>query len=153
MYFGAKVRGEFMQGEERKPKTQSAGAMPPPRPPTRTAIGLGPDDDDDDDSIKRRKKKETVRINLPPGDPTTAPMWPPFTVYRATRFSARAQKLFSAALVLMLQGVLVFEACSSVDRTTAILFLIVTVVLSIPGYAWAFESSIGANLRKPMISK
>jgi hypothetical protein len=151
MYFGAKVRGEFMQDEERKPKTQSAGAMPPPRPPTRTAIGLGPGDDDD--SIKRRKKKETVRINLPPGGPTTAPMWPPFTVCRATRFSARAQKLFSAALVLMLQGVLVFEACASVDRTTAILFLIVAVVLSIPGYAWAFESSIGANLRKPMISK
>ncbi len=60
-----------MKRDDQKPEPKLAGALPPPRPPKRTAVGLGPDDDDD--SGKRRPKKETVRINLPPrpaaGDP------------------------------------------------------------------------------------
>ena len=51
-----------MKKDNQKPETKPAGAMPPPRPPRRTAIGLGPDDEDDDSG----KPKPDVRINLPP---------------------------------------------------------------------------------------
>lgn len=49
--------------EDSQPKTQPAGDRPPPRPPRRTAVGLGPEDEDPD---KEKAKKESVRINLPP---------------------------------------------------------------------------------------
>jgi len=56
-----------MKKDDQKPEPKPAGSMPPPRPPRRTAIGLGPDEDDDSGRI--RPKKETVRINLPPKPP------------------------------------------------------------------------------------
>jgi len=128
-----------MNEEERKPQTQSAGAVPPPRPPTRTAIGLAPDDDDD--SV-RRQKKETVRINLRPKPvaiptinlPSGGPKGPPSIVHpkqsplgelttgHTPPLSARTNKFISAALVLTLQAVLMFEAYASIDRTTAVSF-------------------------------
>jgi hypothetical protein len=51
----------------------------------------------------------------------------------------RADNWLSAALVLALQAVLLFEACASADWTIAVLFVIVTFGLSIPGYMWSFE--------------
>jgi hypothetical protein len=158
-----------MQEEERKPKTQPAGAMPPPRPPTRTEIGLSPADDGDD-SIRRRRKKDTVRISLspklsatrtiklptlPPGGPTAMPAIVPANKWIAgssgpgyvTRPSLRGNVFLSAALVLVLQVVLLFEAYTSIDRTITVLFLIVALVLSIPGYMWAFEKRLLAIKR------
>jgi hypothetical protein len=58
-----------MKKNHQKPEPKTAGAMPPPRPPRRTAVGLGPDDDDD--SGKDGKKK-IAKINLPP-KPSAAP--------------------------------------------------------------------------------
>jgi hypothetical protein len=166
-----------MQEEERKPKTQSAGAMPPPRPPTRTAIGLVPDGDDDD-SIQRRRKKETVKINLPSkqpvevptiklpmlpqGDPIATPSlapakrWSPdpFVASAVKKRSMRTSNVVSAALILILQAVLVFDAYTSVDRTTQSLFLLVALVLSIPGYMWAFDTSLSRAINtKPAVLK
>src|SRR5947209_8161694 len=54
-----------MEKDDSQPKTQPSGSRPPPRPPHRTAVGLGPDDDDPEGK-KPQPKKETVRINLPP---------------------------------------------------------------------------------------
>ena len=152
-----------MQEEPREPKTQSSGAMPPPRPPTRTTIGLVPDGDDDD-SIRRRRKKETVKIKLPskqvtipiiklptlpPGSPTGVPTLVPAKRWDAgtlvadaiTKRSVRTNIFVSVALVFALQVVLLFEASASADRTIAILFLIVAFALAIPGYLWAFEGN------------
>jgi hypothetical protein len=136
-----------MQEEERKPKTQPAGAMPPPRPPTRTAIGLSPAGDDDD-SIRRRRKKDTVRITLRPKlsavrtiklptlpmEARTVPVI--VTVKKlvaglANGPSVRSNNLVLVILVFVLQATLVFEAFTSVDRTTSSLFLFVAAVLSI----------------------
>jgi len=55
--------------KDSQPKTQPAGDRPPPRPPHRTAVGLGPEDDDPE---RKKRKKEDVRINLPP-KPSAAP--------------------------------------------------------------------------------
>ena len=55
--------------KEPQPKTEPSGNQPPPRPPNRTAVGLGPEDDDPD---KQRPKSEIVRINLLP-KPSVAP--------------------------------------------------------------------------------
>jgi len=55
--------------KDSQPKTQPAGDRPPPRPPHRTAVGLGPEDDDPE---KKKVKKVSVRINLPP-KPSAAP--------------------------------------------------------------------------------
>jgi hypothetical protein len=152
-----------MREEPREPKTQSSGAMPPPRPPTRTAIGLAPGGDDDD-SIRRRRKKETVKIDLPskpvtiptiklpilpPSGPTTTPSLVPAKRWDAgslvagtvTKRSVRTNLFVSVALVFALQAVLLFEASASADRTIAILFLIVTFALAIPGYLWALEKN------------
>ena len=148
-----------MQEEPREPKTQSSGATPPPRPPTRTAIGLAPGGDDDD-SIRRRRKKETVKINLPskpaiklptlpPGGPTVAPSlvsakrWDAstFVAGSVTRRSVRTNLFVSVALIFALQAVLLFEASASADRTIEILFFVVAFGLAIPGYLWAFEKT------------
>lgn len=55
-----------MENEDPKPETKPAGDLPPPRPPHRTILGLGPDDDDS------RKKPGTPRIQLPT-KPTASP--------------------------------------------------------------------------------
>ena len=39
--------------------------MPPPRPPTRTAIGFAPGDEDPEKKRKKNRDSEIVRINLP----------------------------------------------------------------------------------------
>jgi hypothetical protein len=155
-----------MQEEEIKPATQPSGAMPPPRPPIRTAIGISPAGDDDE-SFRRQRKHEIVRIplrpklsaiptiklpTLLPGGPTgipgivlpKKPIIGELTTGQAARPSARADKFVSAALVFLLQAVLLFEAYTSIDQTVAVLFLIVAVALSIPGYGWAF----GGKLRR-----
>jgi translation elongation factor EF-G len=37
-----------MKNDDPQPKTQPSGNRPPPRPPSRTAVGLGPEGDDSD---------------------------------------------------------------------------------------------------------
>jgi hypothetical protein len=58
-WYGRKGLGN-MKGKD-QPQTKPAGNAPPPRPPKRTAVALGPEDDPE----RRRRKTETVRINLP----------------------------------------------------------------------------------------
>ena len=63
-----------MNDRNRKPEPKPEGAMPSPRPPKRTAVGLGPDDEDRPRRVQ--PKKETMRINLPPlpaGGTTNSP--------------------------------------------------------------------------------
>jgi hypothetical protein len=55
----------FVEKENRQPKTQPSGNMPPPRPPTRTAIGMLPGDEDPESNRRRRMRREIVQINLP----------------------------------------------------------------------------------------
>lgn len=55
----------FMEKDNPQPKTQPSGNKPPPRPPTRTAIGMPPDDEGPEKN-RRHIRQETVRINLPP---------------------------------------------------------------------------------------
>jgi len=54
-----------MEKDIPKPKTQPSGNQPPPRPPTRTAIGTLPDDEDPEQNRQRKMQREIVRINLP----------------------------------------------------------------------------------------
>jgi elongation factor G len=49
-----------MEKDDQQPETKPAGNRPPPRPPRRTAVGLGPDGDDFD-------KKRHVTITKPAG--------------------------------------------------------------------------------------
>jgi hypothetical protein len=51
----------MMQDDDSQPKTDPSGNRPPPRPPNRTTVGLGPEDEDP----KKKSKHESVRINLP----------------------------------------------------------------------------------------
>ena len=145
-----------MKGEQPRPKTQTSGAKPPPRPPVRTTLALG--SDDDDDSNQRRRKRETLRISLRPvplASTTIKLSSLPFENSKvltiqannpATKHARHSEMFFSAILVLALQAVLLFEAFSSVDHMIGILFLIVAILLSIPGYMWAFEDVLfGAN--------
>jgi elongation factor G len=44
-----------MKNDNPQPKTQPSGSKPPPRPPRRTAVGLGPDGDDSD-----KKRRATI---------------------------------------------------------------------------------------------
>lgn len=82
---------------------------------------------------------------LPTGGPTSGPAivlakkGNPNLVLNS---SVRPNNFVSAALVFLLQAVLLFEACTSIDRTVAVLFLIVAVALSIPGYVWAFNGKL-----------
>jgi hypothetical protein len=56
-----------MKRDDQPPEPDPSGAGPPPRPPRRTAIGLGgPDDDDGNDDPGKDRPNEPVRINLPP---------------------------------------------------------------------------------------
>jgi len=54
-----------MEKDNPQPKTQPSGNKPPPRPPTRTTVGMLPPDEDPEKN-QRRMSKETVRINLRP---------------------------------------------------------------------------------------
>jgi hypothetical protein len=58
-----------------KPQPKPSGSIPPPRPPRRTAVALGPGDE----PHKITPKKETVRINLPPKPSQLPPGKPPTT--------------------------------------------------------------------------
>jgi hypothetical protein len=59
-----------------------------------------------------------------------------------------AGNFLSAALVLGLQAVLLFEARVSIDHATAILFMAVALGLSVPGYMWAFEKVPSGSKQK-----
>ena len=141
-----------MQEEERRPATQPSGVMPPPRPPIRIAVGLCPGGDDDE-SFRRQRKNDSVRLTPHPKLSTTPTIKLPalpmaariaapvivgvkkLVAGLANRPSASSNNIISAILVLILQATLVFEAFSSVDRTTSSLFLFVAAVLSIHAQA------------------
>jgi hypothetical protein len=77
--------------DDQTPEPDPSGVRPPPRPPKRTAIGLGGPDDEDDgnDNTGKNRPNESVRINLPPKPLAVPTVKMPTITTPATKPAAR----------------------------------------------------------------
>jgi hypothetical protein len=112
------------------------------------AIGSASGDDDDYSNrtwrgweiIKLPGKKfgvPTIKLpKLPPSVPLLTKTVP--TIVQGVQHSRRSKNYFSAILVLCLQAVLLFDACTSADKTIGVVFLTLAFALALPGCVFAF---------------
>jgi hypothetical protein len=106
-----------MEKDNPQPKTQPSGNKPPPRPPTRVAVGMLPGDEDPEKSRQRKMHREIVLINLPTGAPGKPPVQPPLSPAAAsailrkkqtTRIEFHIQKENWPAFILLILAIWAF---------------------------------------------